>query len=99
MAVPTLGRYADAEPLYAFEALVRERRWVQITRVSQASTACHLSKPRAATLTRNRCKAHWQSAKGAGAHHPDQHRPQRPGCQLQGHYADAEPLYKRSLAI
>ena len=101
------GRYADAEPLYKRSLAISEKA------LGPEHPDVATSLNNLAVLYRNarslrRCRAvttsaHWRyREKVLGPDHPDVAAiTEQSGCSLrrQGRYAEAEPLYKRSLAI
>ncbi len=100
------GRYAEAEPL--LQAQPRDPREgagprPPRCRHRRSTTWPRCTSARAATPRPSRCtSAPRASREGAGPRPPRRrHVAQQPGrlYQAQGRYAEAEPLYKRSLAI
>ena len=99
------GKYDDAEPLYKRALAVRE----EVLGPMHPDTATSLNNladlytTRANTMTRSRStNGHWRLGGSIGTHascHGDV--AEQPGASLhnQGKYDDAEPLYKRALAV
>ena len=101
------GRYADAEPLYKRALAINEKALGPdhpnvATSPEQSGTALRCYKVAMPTLSRS-TSARWRSIeKALGPEHPNVALSLNNLAGLyahQGRYADAEPLYKRALAI
>ena len=99
------GRYAEAEPLYKRALAIYEKalgpdhpEWPRRSTIWPACTRHRASTPRPSRSTSGR----WRSGEGARARPPRRGQdPQQSGhaVHTQGRYDEAEPLYKRALAI
>ncbi len=99
------GRYAEAEPLYKRSLAIREKALgPDHPDVAQSlNNLAELYRPRAATPrpSRSTSAASPSARRRSAPTTPMSHSAQQPGRAVpaQGRYAEAEPLYKRSLAI
>ena len=100
------GRYADAEPLYKRSLAIQRKRLVPIIPMSRPRSTTWLGStaPKAATPMPNRStSARWRSARKRSVPIIPMSRFSLNNLAAlyddQGRYADAEPLYKRALAI
>ena len=99
------GRYADAEPLYKRSLAICEKALGpdHPDVATSLNNLAVLYKLKVAMPMPNRCTSdRWRLGKSLGPDHPDVAVSLNNLAVLyasQGRYADAEPLYKRSLAI
>ena len=98
------GKYAEAEPLYKRSLAIRRRPWARtIRRRHKPEQPGWPLPPR--QVRRGRATAQAVAGnheKALGSDHPDVAKSLNNLAELyryQGRYAEAEPLYKRSLAI
>ena len=101
-------RYADAEPLFKRALAIREkiarRAIIPISAQSLNNLATHVREARAATAIPNRCSSgRWRSTKRRRVRNIPRSRRLLNNLgqvgKVQGRYAEAEPLIRRSLAI
>ena len=102
----TQGRYTEAEPLFKRSLAIREKALgPDHPNVGDIAQQPSLAVPSAGPIRRGGAtvtSAPSPSARGAGPGAPERRQGRSttwPSCIWQGRYAEAEPLYRRSLAI